>query len=198
MPTADELRQAGELYDQREPRGVVYRACLELLELAAHGKTRISPAEALVVFLQSWNARYYVSQYHGRFPHEHFAALEELITRDDRELAEYRARPLEGLVPEDAEPVRALFAEFEALLGPVGAAKALHLLAPRFFPLWDRTIAAKSGYRIGQAGTNAPVYWQFTENTRNACVALGGEAKCGERLLKQLDELNYCRTQGWM
>jgi hypothetical protein len=92
-----------------------------------------------------------------------------------------------------------MFADFERLLGPVGAGKALHLLAPRFFPLWDRGIAAKKkGCRLQRAGTNAPRYWRFMTITRDEVVALGSEAKRGEGLLKRLDEYNYCRSQGWL
>jgi hypothetical protein len=44
-------------------------------------------------------------------------------------------RSIESLAAEDEQPVMRVFSDFEALLGPVGAAKALHVLAPRFFPL---------------------------------------------------------------
>jgi hypothetical protein len=47
-------------------------------------------------------------------------------------------------------------------------------------------------------GANAPRYWDFIKITRDEVVELGGEARCGEDLLKRLDELNYCYARGWL
>ena len=198
MPTVAELKRAHSLYEQNEPRDVFYRVAIELLDMARNEKTAITPPEALSVLLQSWNARYYVSQHHGRFPREHFKGLEKLLNRHEHALEAYRSRSIESLAAEDREAIEALFADFEALLGPVGAAKALHLLAPRFFPLWDRDIAINNGCRLGRAGANGSRYWRFMEFSRNDCVALGGEAKRGTDLLKQLDEFNFCVARGWL
>lgn len=198
VPAISELNRAHKLYEQNEPRDVFYRVAIELLDLARTNETTITPAEALSVLLQSWNARYYVSQHHGRFPREHFTGLEKLLKRHASGLATYRTRSIESLAAEDEKPIARVFADFEALLGPVGAAKALHLLAPRFFPLWDRDIATNSGCRLGLAGTNADRYWRFIEINRDECVALGGEAKRGGDLLKRLDEFNYCHARGWL
>ena len=198
MPTVAELKRAHRLYEQNEPRDVFYRVSIELLDMARNEKTTITPPEALSVLLQSWNARYYVSQHHGRFPREHFKGLEKLLKHHEHALAAYRSRSIESLAAEDEETIEALFADFEALLGPVGAAKALHLLAPRFFPLWDRDIAINNDCRLGRAGTNASRYWRFMEFSRDDCVALGGEAKRGTDLLKQLDEFNFCVARGWL
>jgi hypothetical protein len=39
----------------------------------------------------------------------------------------------------------------ESVLGSVGAAKSLHLLAPQFFPLWDNEI--DSEYKVKKTGS---------------------------------------------
>jgi hypothetical protein len=197
MPTVRQLDRAHAVYERRETRGVVYRVSLELIELARRGTTTTTVTEALVVLLQSWNARYYVSQHRGRFPRAHVGRLGRLLDRHAAALERYRARALESLTADDRARVEALFTQFEALLGPVGAGKALHLLAPRFFPLWDRKIAAAKRCRLGTAGTNAPRYWRFMVVTRDDCVALGGEVRHGTDLLKRLDEFNYCRKAGY-
>ena len=200
MTTATELKRAHKVFERAEPREVFYKAARKLIDLTENGDGHpdITRAEAVSVLLQSWNARYYVSKHHGRFPHEHFKALDKLLKRHQRALAESRARPIESLAAEDEGSVMSVFADFEALLGPVGAAKALHVLAPRFFPLWDRNIAADCGCRLVKSGANAPRYWDFMEITREEVVALGGEARCGEDVLKRLDELNYCHARGWL
>jgi hypothetical protein len=80
-----------------------------------------------------------------------------------------------SLTDTDEQPLLAVFPGFEAALGPVGAAKALHLLAPRFMPLWDRSIANESTGPLGRMGTNARPYLKFMQVSReqsNAyCVA---------------------------
>ena len=77
-------------------------------------------------------------------------------------------------------------------------AGGLGLLAPRFFPLWDNPIARERRIRFVTGANNWPVYWQFTQSTQIECLAVGGEARHGRDLLKQLDEFYYCRAQGWM
>ena len=53
----------------------------------------------------------------------------------DDGLEEFADRPLETLSEADRPLTIELFTEFRLLLGQVGAAKALGLLLPRFFPL---------------------------------------------------------------
>lgn len=152
MPTGSELEKAHEVFTEREPRDLFYRVATELIDLARRHQTTITVVEALAVLLQTWNARYYVSQHHGKFPHEHFDRLEELLKRHDAALTAYRMRPIESLAPGDQRTIEALFADFESLLGAVGAAKALHLLAPRFFPLWDTASRPSTGAGSGYPG----------------------------------------------
>jgi hypothetical protein len=85
------------------------------------------------------------------------------------------------------------------VLGPVGAAKALHLLAPRFFPLWDRAIARAFGFRLGKVGSNGPRYWSFMLDVKRQCLKLNDQfAEC-PNVLKWIDEYNYCMyTKGWI
>ena len=91
-----------------------------------------------------------------------------------------------------------LFGSFEDVLGPVGAVKALHLVAPRFFPLWDRRIAKAYGLPLKKRGKNADRYFRFTVVTERQCEALSGEHSMEQNLLKILDGYNYCRyTKHW-
>lgn len=82
--------------------------------------------------------------------------------------------------------------------GPVGAAKALHLLAAEFFPLWDRAITKGYGIYLGSAGQNAVEYLGFMTTVISQ---IGHVCPAGnpEGLLKRIDEFNYCRfTKGWL
>jgi hypothetical protein len=86
--------------------------------------------------------------------------------------------------------VQLLFTQFEAVLGPTGASKALHMLAPRLFPLWDATIAQK-GYHLIRR--DADDYWLFVNYIREQALALGGESGIGRNYVKSLNEYNYSR-----
>ena len=73
-------------------------------------------------------------------------------------------------------------------MGKTGAAKCLHLLAPRFFPLWDTKIAI--AYKLGK-GEEAERYCRFMDITKGQIIDLGGEKAIGRNPLKALDEYNY-------
>lgn len=180
-------------FEEIEPRDLFYRVARELIDLSARQATSISVPEALAVLLQTWNRRFYLARYRGRFPGEHFRDIEALVALHASSLDAFASRPIEELTEDDGPGVEAAFADFEAVLGPVGAAKALHLLAPRFFAIWDRKIAAAMGCALGRMGSNAPRYWRFMQLQCEECRELGGELQWGSGLLKRLDELNYCR-----
>lgn len=158
------------------------------MEFAWSGQSRLSRAEAVAVLLQTWNQHFY--RYHP-FNEQHFSELEARLGSFRESLASYRQRDIKSLTDQDEAPVKELFAAFEKLLGPVGAAKCLHLLAPRFFPLWDRAIATGYDLSLGKRGENAGRYWRFMQVAREQIRRLGGSFT-GDNPLKSLDEYNYC------
>jgi hypothetical protein len=73
--------------------------------------------------------------------------LGQIITAEWKTIGDFRARSLTTLIGVDRPAILQLFGLFRSKLGPVGAAKALHVLPPTFFPLWDQAIAC--GYGVG-------------------------------------------------
>jgi hypothetical protein len=196
-PTPGQLARSHALFEAKEPRYRFYRVAIDLIRLGRLGETQITLGEALAVLLQTWNVSYY--RFWEQFSDRHLRELEELLAEQARPLTNYRERQIEELTDDDQEDVEALFEAFESVLGTTGAAKALHLLAPRFFPLWDRPIATGTGCRHMRRGHNAPRYWQFMQIVRDQCERLGGEAAHGAELLKRLDEFYFCRyTRNWI
>jgi len=190
-----ELQRARQVFMRREPRNLFYRVATELVTLTLKRKTALSVTEALAVLLQTWNSSYYRFR---PFDEKHFLAIEGLLSNPSAALTAYRRRSIDSLSPNDATAVSQLFAAFEGVLGPVGAAKCLHLLAPRFFPLWDRPIAHKYGLTLRPRESNAGRYLTFMEITKEQCERLGAQGQDRD-LLKALDEYNYCRhSRGWM
>lgn len=197
MPSVQNLQSARQIFETNEPRDLFYRAATALVDLSVHDSPSLSLAESLAVLLQTWNSSYY--RFHGRFDSEHFHELERLLSQHKLALAAFRQRTIESWSPQDEAAVSRIFTDFERLLGPVGAAKGLHLLAPSFFPLWDRKIAAAYGVRLKGRGTNAPQYLRFILINKTQCETLGGYKTLGRNPLKALDEYNYCRfARHWM
>jgi len=194
--TPDDISAARRAFEANEPRDIFYRAATELVALALTGKAALTAAEALAVLLQTWNRAFY--QY-NKFTGEHLEAIEGLVRDHGQTLAALRDRLITNLAPGDEAVIKTLFHAFEVVLGPVGGAKSLHLLAPRFLPLWDRAIAEAYDLPLGQTGTNGDRYWSFMLISRDQCQALSGQLAAGTNPLKAIDEFNYCRhTKGWV
>jgi len=197
VPSAMQLKEAHRLFLENEPRDLFYRAATELTELALKGKTSLSLSEAIAVLLQTWNRAYY--QYY-RFDHRHFVHIDQLLNQHAELLIkEFRNRSISSLCENDEAKVEAIFTAFETVLGPTGAAKALHLLAPRFFPLWDGAIAKAYGSTFKLRGRNGAGYWRFMVTTRLQYQRLCASFSQQVNLLKLVDEYNYCRyTKHWL
>src|SRR5947209_7654678 len=167
IPTVQEIEEARKAFRANEPRDLFYRVAIELLDLAADGKTQFRAAEALAVLLQTWNKRYYNK--HHPFDKKHFSDIEELVRKHEQTIASFKKRSIASFSAEDEELVKTIFKSFDKVVGTVGAAKSLHLLAPHFFPIWDRAIAQhyKLALIYGTANNkyddNAQRYYQFME-----------------------------------
>lgn len=193
---ANALKRARKAFEANEPRNLFYRAATELVDLALRGATSLTVAEALAVLLQTWNKAYY--QYR-KFDNVHFTDIENLLADNKLLITSYRPRTIDQLDDADGTTIENLFQSFERVLGPVGAAKALHLLAPNFFPLWDRAIAKAYDLALGRVGSNAERYWQFLSISKRQCLDVKRDnPNCGDPL-KSIDEYNYCRyTKKWV
>jgi hypothetical protein len=159
----------------------------ELIDLALRNATTVSVAEALAVLLQTWNRVYY--RFHP-FDERHFRAIEALVHDHSPLIGKYRQRSIASFTLNEEDAVRILYSRFQQVLGPVGAAKSLHLLAPLFFPLWDRAIA--KAYHLKLDGDAATEYVRFMRLTREQCRVLTEQGAVWLDLPKALDEYNYC------
>jgi hypothetical protein len=152
---------------------------------------RLELAEAISVLLQTWNRAYY--QYRP-FTEEHFLEIEAVLNSSLDDLIKLRRRSIESITQLDKPKVAELFGRFANVLGPVGAAKSLHLLAPDFFPLWDDEISKK--YKVKKDGEG---YFQFMMKTLDQINSIGGRDAINnlpgvsKNALKAIDEYNYIR-----
>ena len=104
-----------------------------------------------------------------------------------------RKQEIDTVSPDESPRIVAMFKDFESVLGPVGAAKSLHMLVPKLFPLWDRAIARAYNVPLHRAGANGERYWQFMQIAWKQSAALKRRTNSGGSLLKAIDEYNYCK-----
>lgn len=161
-------------------------------------------ADALGVLLLTWNQAFY------RYGSFDFDKLEKCIAHNLKKISVFRKRNISSLSSSDESNIKVLFIEFlEALQidsgknrgtkSPVSVAKALHLLAPAFFPLWDDKIA-KEGYGCDYSGNPAEAYIEFCKITKGiASKVKMCSGKHVKTIVKLIDEYNYSKyTQGWI
>lgn len=192
MPTVEELKEAREEYLRRyDPRDLSYRAPMKLVELAWEGKDGLDLTDAVGALLRDWNEAYF--RFRGGFSEEFLEQLDDLLNDHRGLLATLRDRGIDSFGEDDWTTVENLFQAFEAVMGKVGAAKALHLLAPRFLPIWDNKIMLGYWHCLPRRKTNAEAYCSFMEVSKRQTEQVGGEAGLGWNPLKALDEYNFVR-----
>ncbi len=190
-----DVQNARNEYEANEPRDLFYKAATELVSLALAGTTTLSISEAIAVLLQTWNREYYRFR---KFNAQHFTDIDNLLSSQRAALSTARTNKIQSLNSSDKTTVIQTFREFELVLGPVGAAKSLHLLAPGYFPLWDRAIAEAYVGNLGKAGTNGPRFWQMMCYASQQAQALIASGFTGNPL-KAIDEFNYCHcSKRWI
>ncbi|MBI3089140.1 MAG: hypothetical protein HYY96_00615 [Candidatus Tectomicrobia bacterium] len=161
-------------------------------------------ADGIAVLLLTWNKRFYK---YGSFD---FDRLEEALRRNMGVIEGLRARHIQSLVVADEPIIRQLFLDFlEALRikegkktkdrPMVAVAKALHLLAPDFLPIWDRKIAR--AYTGSYYSNPDHKYVAFAYKMQHLARQLHEHVppNGGRTFLKLIDEYNYSRyTKRWI
>ena len=187
----------------------MYRVAMYLLQQPDWWGNITRVTDALTVLLLTWNASFY--RYSGGYLNGD--RLENCLRDNWDEIERFHDRDIMSFVQSDKPEITRLFNCFlnalrintsktnAARLSPVGAAKALHLLAPNFFPIWDGEIARRYGCGFSQQGKEAGTkYVKFLEEIRVVAAALQGPPlKTGKTLVKQIDEYNYAKfSKGWI
>jgi len=162
-------------------------------------------ADGLGVLLLTWNQAFY------RYGGFDFDVLEACIAETIGQLEGVRTRDISTYDYSDNAPIAELFDRFNAALSirkdgeeglksPVSTAKALHLLAPAFFPLWDNEIARAYGFNY--QSEPADKYLRFMREMKRIMKSIDLttlSAETGKTALKLIDEYNYARfTKHWI
>jgi hypothetical protein len=194
---AQELRAGSEAFQAHEARDAMYKTASFLV---AHFWGNPRPmADGMGVLLLTWNQAFYR---YGPFSYE---ALEKCLVQHWQQLQALRGRDILSYSPADDSLVLELYSAFLSALqmsegkvegrqSPVAASKALHLMAPAFFPLWDDKIA--TAYECHY------LYIPFMQKMKALASILAPQVKLDgseKTLLKLIDEYNYAKfTKQWI
>ncbi len=188
-------------FQRRERRDAMYKTAIFLVN-HFWGKPA-DMADGMGVLLLTWNQAFY------RYGPFDFDKLEQAIESNFTVIDGFHNRNILTLSASDELAIKDLFDEFLDALqiadgkmrgkkSPVAVAKALHLLGPAFFTLWDDKIARAydSYYKTHPADS----YLSFSYKIQNLAQQIGSQASIGGKtLLKLIDEYNYAKhTKGWI
>ena len=203
IPAFSEIEKGYHEYQAREKRDAMYKIATFLIQYFWGNSSKM--ADSLGVLLYTWNQAFY------RYGLLDFEKLEWCITRNQSSLENFRQRTILSYSIVDNKEIELLFGEFLSALqisdgknagrkSPVSASKALHLLAPSFFPLWDYEIARI--YGCNYASNPEKKFIIFMGKMRSIASYLDpivDAQKIGKTLLKLIDEYNYSKyTKGWI
>jgi len=201
VPSREEFIRGQDEFKRHEKRDAMYNIATFLI---SHFWGKPSDmADSLGVLLLTWNQAFY------RYGIFNFDKLEKCITDNLQQIGNFRNRSISSLSIKDEDNIKHIFNEFLKALqidtgkmkgrrSPVSVAKALHLLAPKFFPLWDDKIARAYGCYYGKNPAGQYVYFckitkYFAAKVKNYIV------RSDKTLIKLIDEYNYSKyTQGWI
>ena len=189
-------------FQAREPRDAMYKTATFLVD-HFWGQPR-DMADGTGVLLLTWNQAFY------RYGSLDFALLEDALRANMPVIEGLRTRDIQSLVQADEPTIRQLFLAFLDVLrikegkkkdckSPVAVAKALHLLAPSFLPIWDDKIA--KAYACHYSPNPDWKYVAFAYEMQALARQLQEHvpAECGRTFLKLIDEYNYAKhTKGWI
>ncbi|WP_292387869.1 hypothetical protein [Methanosarcina sp. UBA5] len=203
IPKYERFCEGCRKFEESEGRDSMYKVASFLVEY--HWGKYADMADALGVLLLTWNAAFYR---YGSSSLD-FEELEKCINKNFVIIDSFRDRDISELSENDEQSIRKLFNDFnEALMinsgkkkgtkSPVSVAKALHLLAPKFFPLWDYNIA--KAYRQNYSVKPEEKYIEFCKITKYMVESMKDyKINKSKSMIKKIDEYNYARyTKHWI
>jgi hypothetical protein len=199
IPSREEFLKGCNAYEEHEKRDSMYKVSTFLV---SHFWGKFNEmADGLGVLLLTWNQAFY------RYGIFNFDNLENCIHNNFYKLETFRKRIITDLQVLDQNDIKSLFNNFlEALRverdgkqkkSPVAVAKALHILAPNFFPLWDKKIAEAHGLRFKNPDDE---YFAFCKISAYLAQEIKDYVEHPVKpLLRLIDEYNYAKfTKNWI
>ena len=195
LPNKHEFNRAIAAYKQNEKRDAMYVVATYWVEQFWNDSHQVS--NGLGVLLLTWNDAFYR---YGPFDYDELA---DCVESNRPSLEKLRNKELRRITDKDGEIICDLFGQFQHALRsqrnsgeerftPVGTVKALHLLAPSYFPLWDGAIAEAYDCEFADS-IAAEKYLEFCHQMLEIKKQVIERKYVGsqENPLKKIDEYNY-------
>lgn len=194
IPSQEEFLQGMKEFERREPRDAIYE--VSSFFIPHFWKDFYNMAIGAGAFLLSYNQAFY------RYGIFDFDKLENCIRTNLFKLSSFRKRHITDLLESDEKDIKRLFREFlEALQidsgktqgrkSPVSVSKALHILAPEFFPMWDYKIARAYGYDYYKSPDEKYILFCRTMKIFARKVVGDYINQSDKTLVKLIDEYNF-------
>jgi len=195
IPTQEEFLKRIEEYESREKRDAIYKVATFIISY--YWGQPFDMANGLGVLLLTWNQAFYR---YGTFD---FDELERCVDVNFKVLENFRNRDITSLSDSDEKYIITLFKEFLKALqiksgkmqgrtSPVAVSKALHLLAPDFFPIWDQKIA--KAYVYNYYKNPEKKYLLFCRIIKTIADKVKGYIVPSDKtLIKLIDEYNFSK-----
>ena len=182
---------------KREPRAFVYDLALELIERAKEkdgGKWYLSDdtINAIFLILYAWN---FASPITKKLTRD---GVRGVILSSERDLRKLEGKTIVNFTENDEVLIESVFSRFKDTFGQTGASKALSLLNPNLFVMWDTKI--RRGLRknyirgIGNGERSAQYVW-FLRGIKGIIEEYGLTEKIegNAPITKKIDEFHYVK-----
>lgn len=208
VPSRSEFHNGCQAFKRNEKRDPIYKIASFLVDYARNkpsgAKDEINVTDGIAVLLHVWNQAFY------RFSLYDPEKFRDCLKRNWHRIEDFRARNISTLEDSDEADINNLFNDFLVALqidtgkrkgrkSPVAVAKALHLLAPRFFPLWDGEIAKLYEASWDKSEKASRKYITFSKKMQYIAGKVNHYVPDSDKsLLKLIDEYNYAKVKGWI
>lgn len=197
VPHRDEFCRGCSEYNEKEKRGSVWFDASD--QIRKNWGNSKEMAKGVSWLMRSWN------RFYSNFD---FDVLTECIKRNVETLEGFRNKDIQSFSGSDCEKISLLFDEFlhalrrsrDGAKSAVSVAKALSVLCPHFFPLWDSHIVEHYDCWYFPE-TAAPRYIKFCNKMKLLAARVESFVPQPDdrSLLKRIDEYNYSKyTRGWI
>lgn len=183
---------------QKEPRYFCYELATDLINKARSNcrsknwYKNINTIKGILLLLFTWN---FAAQKTKKL---NFENVGEILQKCESELEELEKYTIENIDEKAAEKIKKIFCEFKKVMGQTGASKALSLLNPRLFVMWDTKIRKRLGKELIpgiENGEKPQHYILFLKGIRKIIseYRLKEKLPTDAILAKKVDEYNYVK-----
>jgi hypothetical protein len=180
---------------QNEPRGFCYDLARKFIEDERQSdgekwRTTDGTIKGILLLLLTWN----FAAKETKKPN--FQNIREVLIKTNPKLRQLEEVTIETVDGNNLNIIKDIFAEFRKLMGQTGASKALSLLNPRLFVMWDTEIRRRlrksliPGIKNGELPEH---YIIFLEGIKNiiAKYKINEKILPGSFVAKKIDEFHY-------